>query len=83
LIIEVDNSFSEASSLHFPNDYYTYGGMIRSVIMEGISDLFIERIQFTPSIQGELACRYSDYRAINQLSFMFIQLIFQGGIELL
>lgn len=25
--VEVDNSFSEASALHVPNDYYTYGGL--------------------------------------------------------
>lgn len=25
LLVEVDNSFSESSTLHIPNDYYTYG----------------------------------------------------------
>jgi beta-glucuronidase len=47
----VDNSFSEASALHIPNDYYTYGGLIRPVVLEEISEAFIERIQFTPLIK--------------------------------
>ena len=34
--VEVDNSFSEASALHVPNDYYTYGGLIRPVVYEEI-----------------------------------------------
>lgn len=48
LLVEVDNSFSESSALHVPNDYYTYGGIIRPVSIEEISDLYIERIAFTP-----------------------------------
>ncbi len=48
LQVYVDNSFNELSSLHIPNDYYTYGGIIRPVVMEQISDVYMERIQFTP-----------------------------------
>ncbi|WP_438347600.1 glycoside hydrolase family 2 protein [Paenibacillus sp. FA6] len=48
VVVVVDNSFSEASALHTPNDYYTYGGIIRPVIIEEIGDLFIERLEFTP-----------------------------------
>ncbi|MZQ80854.1 beta-glucuronidase [Paenibacillus sp. 5J-6] len=48
LIVEVDNSFSAASSLHIPNDYYTYGGLIRPVAMENIGDCTIEAIKFIP-----------------------------------
>jgi beta-glucuronidase len=51
LKVYVDNSFSEASALHIPNDYYTYGGLIRPVVLEEISEAFIERIQFTPLIK--------------------------------
>jgi beta-glucuronidase len=51
LKVYVDNSFNEQSALHTPNDYYTYGGLIRPVVMEQISDAFIERIQFTPSLE--------------------------------
>ncbi|MGG4143752.1 glycoside hydrolase family 2 TIM barrel-domain containing protein [Paenibacillus algorifonticola] len=48
LAVLVDNSFSEASSLHVPNDYYTYGGIIRPVMLEEIQELFVERLSFTP-----------------------------------
>ncbi|WP_139995027.1 glycoside hydrolase family 2 protein [Paenibacillus paridis] len=48
LIVLADNSFGEFSALHIPNDYYTYGGINRSVSMEELKSLFIERIAFTP-----------------------------------
>jgi beta-glucuronidase len=51
LKVYVDNSFNEQSALHTPNDYYTYGGLIRPVVMEQIANAFIERIQFTPSLE--------------------------------
>lgn len=44
----VDNSFSERSALHIPNDYFTYGGITRPVFMEYIPDCFIERTEFEP-----------------------------------
>ena len=50
LTVRVDNRFSESSSLHIPNDYYTYGGITRPVALEEISELFIERIHFTPTL---------------------------------
>ncbi|MCD8380795.1 MAG: hypothetical protein LUC95_10900 [Lachnospiraceae bacterium] len=48
LMIEADNRFSEASALHVPNDYYTYGGIIRPVAVEEISQVYLERVYFTP-----------------------------------
>lgn len=48
LVVLVDNSFGEFSALHIPNDYYTYGGINRSVYMEEVKALFVERIAFTP-----------------------------------
>ncbi|MEV5030400.1 glycoside hydrolase family 2 protein [Paenibacillus sp. LPE1-1-1.1] len=48
LVVVADNSFGEFSALHIPNDYYTYGGINRSVAMEEIKDLYLERIAFTP-----------------------------------
>ncbi|SDZ31006.1 beta-glucuronidase [Evansella caseinilytica] len=48
MIVLVDNAFHEDSKLHFANDYYTYGGMIRPVAVEYIDRALIERIQFTP-----------------------------------
>jgi len=46
--IEVDNSYSETSALHVENDYYTYGGITRPVIIEELSDAVINYIHFTP-----------------------------------
>ncbi len=48
LRVNVDNTFSEASALHVPNDYYTYGGITRPVAMEEIPDVYIQYIHFTP-----------------------------------
>lgn len=48
LSVKVDNSFSEASALHIPNDYYTYGGIVRPALLEQIGDLYIKYIHFTP-----------------------------------
>lgn len=52
LIILADNTFSEASALHVPNDYYTYGGIIRPVVMEVIPEVYIERLEFVPLQEG-------------------------------
>ena len=52
----VDNSFSEASALHIPNDYYTYGGITRPVALESISDVYIRYIHFTPYYENEKWC---------------------------
>lgn len=48
LAVIVDNSFNSSSALHVPNDYYTYGGIIRPVAIEFIPDTYVERIEFTP-----------------------------------
>lgn len=44
----VDNTFTEASALHVPNDYYTYGGITRPVALENIADVYVKYIHFTP-----------------------------------
>lgn len=50
LCVAVDNSFGQHSALHIPNDYYTYGGIIRPLIMEMIplQSCSIQSVQFTP-----------------------------------
>ena len=48
LKVEVDNTFGEHSSLHVPNDYYTYGGITRPVTLEYIADTWISYVHFTP-----------------------------------
>jgi len=51
ITVEVDNSFGEHSALHLPNDYYTYGGITRPVVIEYLPNAYIERIEFTPQMQ--------------------------------
>lgn len=46
--VEVDNSYSEASALHIENDYYTYGGIIRPLLIEELGDAVINYVHFTP-----------------------------------
>ena len=54
LTIEADNSFNEESALHIPNDYFTYGGINRPVVVEEIGDCFVERLHIRPWKEGEL-----------------------------
>jgi len=49
--VVVDNTFSENSALHKPNDYYTYGGITRPVVVEQLNNAFIERVEFNPFMQ--------------------------------
>ncbi len=44
----VDNRFTEASSLHVPNDYYTYGGLTRPVALEELGEVYIKNVHFLP-----------------------------------
>ncbi|MBE6701309.1 MAG: beta-glucuronidase [Ruminococcaceae bacterium] len=46
--VHVDNRYGIDSALHIPNDYQTYGGINRSVILSYINDTFIKYIHFTP-----------------------------------
>ncbi|PAD66653.1 beta-glucuronidase [Bacillus sp. 7586-K] len=48
LEVKVDNSFHEESALHVSNDYYSYGGITRPVVMEEIGEMFIEHVHFIP-----------------------------------
>lgn len=50
--VVVDNTFSEKSALHIPNDYYTYGGITRPVAMEYVGDVYIKNMHFTPSLNN-------------------------------
>lgn len=54
LRIEVDNTFGDHSTLHIPNDYYTYGGIIRPVVLEEYNGLLIERAEFIPYQEDEV-----------------------------
>lgn len=48
LEIKADNRFSEKSALHIPNDYMSYGGVSRSVVLEQIADVYIGYVHVTP-----------------------------------
>lgn len=48
LEIRADNRFSKMSALHIPNDYMSYGGVSRPVVLEQISDIYIQWIHVTP-----------------------------------
>jgi beta-glucuronidase len=48
LTVEADNRFSPASALHVPNDYMTYGGIIRPVVMDQLDGPFVRWIHVTP-----------------------------------
>ncbi|MDD2993428.1 MAG: glycoside hydrolase family 2 TIM barrel-domain containing protein [Pygmaiobacter sp.] len=54
LEVQVDNRFSPASALHTPNDYTTYGGIIRPVALEQLGDYYIKWVHYTPQRQGGL-----------------------------
>ena len=48
LCVAGTNAFCEESSLHIPNDYYTYGGITRPVYLEKINRAFIRFVHFFP-----------------------------------
>lgn len=46
--VEADNSYTEASALHISNDYYSYLGITRPVILEQLNQAYIQWIHITP-----------------------------------
>ncbi len=48
LEIRADNRFSGESALHIPNDYMSYGGISRPVVLEQIGDVYIRQAHVTP-----------------------------------
>ncbi len=57
LRVNVDNRFGEESTLHIPNDYYTYGGINRSVELQKVGSAYIDRMAFHSVKIGENAYR--------------------------
>ncbi|MCY0879681.1 MAG: beta-glucuronidase [Firmicutes bacterium] len=53
LVVVVDNRFTTDSTLHIPNDYYTYGGLIRPVSVERIPASFIESVYWRAHPENE------------------------------
>lgn len=52
LEVLADNSFSEASALHIPNDYQSYGGISRGVVLEELEQVYIHWVHVTPVKQN-------------------------------
>ncbi len=48
LMVRADNRFSEKSALHIPNDYMTYGGIIRPIVLEEVRAAYIQYVHVTP-----------------------------------
>ena len=44
LEIKADNRFHKDSALHVPNDYMSYGGISRGVVVEEFNDLYLEYV---------------------------------------
>lgn len=63
--VEVDNTFGEHSSLHIPNDYYTYGGITRPVSVELLPNLYIKKIRFTPYKSEGKWCARTEVQVCN------------------
>lgn len=64
LKVVVDNSFKPEYALNRPNDYMSYGGISRGVILEEVAEVFLETIHATPrkdaggwTSQIEIVCR--------------------------
>ncbi len=48
LEVYADNTFSEDSALHVPNDYMSYGGISRGVVLEELEEAYIEYVHGVP-----------------------------------
>ncbi|MFV0466724.1 MAG: glycoside hydrolase family 2 TIM barrel-domain containing protein [Lachnospiraceae bacterium] len=48
LKVMVDNEFREEYALDMPNDYMSYGGISRGVVLEKLPDVYIKYAHFTP-----------------------------------
>ncbi|WP_287971691.1 MULTISPECIES: hypothetical protein [Blautia] len=48
LDVVADNRFSKQSALHIPNDYQSYSGISRPVVLEELKEVYIKWLHFTP-----------------------------------
>ncbi len=53
LAIIADNRFGPDSALHVPNDYMSYGGVSRPVVLEKLSGVYIKQMHLTPSMTAD------------------------------
>ncbi|MDL2300940.1 beta-glucuronidase [Lachnospiraceae bacterium OttesenSCG-928-D06] len=52
LSLTVNNAFGKEASINFPNDYYTYGGITRPVVIQKLKDVYIKQVHFTPFLEN-------------------------------
>lgn len=48
LALRVDNTFGPHAGLHWSNDYYTYGGITRPVVIQEVPAVHLARLHATP-----------------------------------
>ena len=53
LEVIADNSFGPDSALHVPNDYQSYGGISRGVVLEELGEAYLSWIHFTPFLRKD------------------------------
>ncbi len=53
ITVEADNRYSPDSTLHIPNDYESYGGISRPVVLEWLPDVYLESVHLTPSFRDD------------------------------
>ncbi len=80
LDVIADNSFSSASALHVPNDYQSYGGISRGVMLELLEDVYICRIHFTPVCKSVQTNQWSGKVQVCLVNLS--EKPFEGDIEL-
>lgn len=64
LKVEADNAFRDDYVLDFPNDYMSYGGISRGVMLEQVGELYLEWVHVTPlqekngvwTVRAEVSC---------------------------
>ncbi|MCM1264180.1 MAG: hypothetical protein NC313_15825 [Butyrivibrio sp.] len=75
LEIKADNRFSQESALHIPNDYMSYGGVSRPVVLEEIGNVYIKQIHITTVKKS------SDYMKWGALAEIVLENITDGAQE--
>lgn len=73
LKVLTDNAFREEYSLDFPNDYMSYGGISRGVMLERLEEAYVKWVHITPlreengvwTVRAEAACENLSDKPLN------------------
>ncbi len=65
LAIRADNRFGSGSALHIPNDYMSYGGVSRPVVLEQLGGLYIRQLHITPHLANGKWMAKAEITAVN------------------